>query len=373
MSELLDTLEHLAGGGTAGADIGRAVVVRTFGSAPRPEGAVLLYAADGRIAGSVSGGCVEGAAAEEIDRARATGHARVIRYGISDEQAWDVGLACGGTIDVLVEPVAPAVVIDAARGSIGAGGHGSAVVTPLPADSPPGEFGPHQPGDGAPPAAELVVPEDGRLDGTLGSPELDAALVEAAAGGAQARPVADGRAGRRSLFIEVFPVRPRLVVVGGGRGRALARAARARARLRDRRHRRPRGVRDAGALPRCRPADRRLAGRGRRRDRPRAERRRRGPDPRRQVRRAGDRRGAPSRLPLRRRGRLAQDAGAIGGRGCSRRASARRSSRGCAGRSGSTSVAARRPRRRSRSWPRSSPNATAAPGAPMRERALAIA
>ena len=104
MKELLETL---AGWEASGADVGRAVVVRTFGSAPRPEGAVLLYAADGRIAGSVSGGCVEGAAAEEIDRARATGNARVIRYGISDEQAWDVGLACGGTIDVLVEPVAP--------------------------------------------------------------------------------------------------------------------------------------------------------------------------------------------------------------------------------------------------------------------------
>ena len=103
---------------TAPVSVGRAVVVRTFGSAPRPEGAVLLYAADGRIAGSVSGGCVEGAAAEEIERARKTGHARVIRYGISDEQAWDVGLACGGTIDVLVEPVAPAAVIAAARASL---------------------------------------------------------------------------------------------------------------------------------------------------------------------------------------------------------------------------------------------------------------
>src|SRR5512134_53356 len=122
MKELLDTLATWQADGTRDADVGRAVVVRTFGSAPRPEGAVLLYATDGRIAGSVSGGCVEGAAAEEIDRARATGHARVIRYGISDEQAWDVGLACGGTIDVLVEPIAPAAVIAAARGSIGAGG-----------------------------------------------------------------------------------------------------------------------------------------------------------------------------------------------------------------------------------------------------------
>ena len=134
MKELLETLSGWESAGTDPADVGRAVVVRTFGSAPRPEGANLLYARDGRIAGSVSGGCVEGAAAEEIDRARATGNARVIRYGISDEQAWDVGLACGGTIDVLVEPVAPAVVVDAARRSVGSGGHGSAVVTPLPAE-----------------------------------------------------------------------------------------------------------------------------------------------------------------------------------------------------------------------------------------------
>src|SRR6187200_2514349 len=172
MKELLETLATWQADGTTDADIGRAVVVRTFGSAPRPEGAVLLYATDGRIAGSVSGGCVEGAAAEEIEHARATGRARVIRYGISDEQAWDVGLACGGTIDVLVEPVTPAVVIEAARGSVGAGGHGSAVITPLPADSPPGEFGPHEPGEGAPPAAELILTDDGRLTGTLGSREL---------------------------------------------------------------------------------------------------------------------------------------------------------------------------------------------------------
>src|SRR5688500_20151614 len=85
MKELLPTL---AAWRSEDADVGRAVVVRTFGSAPRPEGAVLLATADGRIAGSVSGGCVEGAAAEEIERARATGRARVIRYGISDEQAW---------------------------------------------------------------------------------------------------------------------------------------------------------------------------------------------------------------------------------------------------------------------------------------------
>src|SRR5712671_3063404 len=147
MKELLDTLATWGADGTTGADIGRAVVVRTFGSAPRPEGAVLLVATDGRIAGSVSGGCVEGAAAEEIERARRTGHSRVIRYGISDEQAWSVGLACGGTIDVLVEPRVPDDATAAARAASRVGGHGAAVVTPLPPDAPGAASGPHPTGD----------------------------------------------------------------------------------------------------------------------------------------------------------------------------------------------------------------------------------
>jgi xanthine dehydrogenase accessory factor len=207
--------------------VGRAVVVRTFGSAPRPEGAVLLFADDGRIAGSVSGGCVEGAAAEEIQRARETGRARVIRYGISDEQAWDVGLACGGTIDVLIEPVVPSLAVDAAWASLGAGGLGSAVVTPLPPDSPPGEFGPHEPGEGSPPEPKLIVTQDGQMSGTLGARELDAALREAATEALRQGLSRTIELGGRSLFIEVFPVRPRLVVVGGVEvARSLVRLAR---------------------------------------------------------------------------------------------------------------------------------------------------
>ena len=210
MKELLPTIDAW---GEAASTAGRAVVIRTFGSAPRPEGAVLLVTDDGRIAGSVSGGCVEGAAAEEIERARRTGHSRVIRYGISDEQAWDVGLACGGTIDVLVEPAIPGRSLAAARAAVAAPARGSVVVTPLPADSPPAEFGEHQPGEGAPPEVPLVVDGEG-LHGTLGDANADAALVAAARDAlarGQSRTV---EFGGRSLFVEAFPVRPRLVIVG---------------------------------------------------------------------------------------------------------------------------------------------------------------
>jgi xanthine dehydrogenase accessory factor len=206
MKELLDAI------GAWGADpagLGRAVVVRTFGSAPRPEGANLVVTADGRLAGSVSGGCVEGAAVEEIRRARADGMSRVIRYGISDEQARDVGLACGGTIDVLVEPLLRPEVLAAA-----AGPGGVAVVIPLPADAPGPALVPHRPGTGEPPAPAMTVTEDGAMTGSAGSPDADAAIARAATdllarGGATTVEV-----GARQYFLEGFAVAPRLVVVG---------------------------------------------------------------------------------------------------------------------------------------------------------------
>ncbi len=186
----------------------RAVVVRTFGSAPRPEGAVMLVSGDGRMAGSVSGGCVEGAAYEAVEHSRATGHSRVIRYGISDEQAWDVGLACGGTIDVLVEPV----VSDAVR--VAARTLGSAVITPLPADAPGPTSGHHAPGEGAIPATALVLDAAGALAGTTGDATADAQLVAAAVDALQRGRARTVELLDRSWFIETFPHRPRLVIVG---------------------------------------------------------------------------------------------------------------------------------------------------------------
>jgi xanthine dehydrogenase accessory factor len=205
MQELLETLATWT---AEGQPAGRAVVVRTFGSAPRPEGAVLIRADDGRIAGSVSGGCVEGAAATEIERARADGKSRVIRYGISDEEAWDVGLACGGTIDVLIEPAIPAVAVDAARD------RGVAIATILPPDAPPSEFGRHEPGDGAPPEPPIAIHADGSRDGSLGSPEADAILAAAAAEALLRGTSRTIMAGDRQVFIEAFPTKPRLVIVG---------------------------------------------------------------------------------------------------------------------------------------------------------------
>jgi xanthine dehydrogenase accessory factor len=211
VKDLLPTLDAWTADGV---EAGRAVVIRTFGSAPRSTGAVLLLSDDGRLAGSVSGGCVEGAAATEIENARANGRARVVRYGISDEEAWDVGLACGGTIDVLIQPEVPVAVAEAARGSVGAPARGAAVITPLPADSPPPEFGEHRPGDGSPPEPALVIDDEGTLSGGTPDPDTAVALREAARDVLLRDRSTTVVAGGRQWFVEGFPVRPRLVVIG---------------------------------------------------------------------------------------------------------------------------------------------------------------
>ncbi len=91
---------HRSGKGAA-----LATVVQTWGSAPRRVGSQLAIAGDGRIEGSVSGGCVEGAVIVEALEAIDEGEARLLEFGVSDEDAFAVGLACGGTIRVLVEPI----------------------------------------------------------------------------------------------------------------------------------------------------------------------------------------------------------------------------------------------------------------------------
>ncbi|MCC5984921.1 MAG: XdhC family protein [Rhodobacteraceae bacterium] len=99
---------HRAGRGAA-----LATVMRTWGSAPRQAGAQLAVSGDGEMMGSVSGGCVEGAVVAEALDALADGAPRVLRYGVSDGDAFAVGLACGGTIEVLLEPVADSALPEA--------------------------------------------------------------------------------------------------------------------------------------------------------------------------------------------------------------------------------------------------------------------
>ncbi|MCC6792758.1 MAG: XdhC family protein [Thermomicrobiales bacterium] len=89
----------------AGDRVAIATVVKVEGSAPRPVGATMAVSSSGDLAGSVSGGCVETAVFEEAQEVLKTGTPKLLRYGITDEMAWDVGLACGGTIEVFVEPV----------------------------------------------------------------------------------------------------------------------------------------------------------------------------------------------------------------------------------------------------------------------------
>ena len=82
-----------------------ATVVQTWGSAPRPVGSQLAVSGEGEIMGSVSGGCVEGAVVAEALDALEDGRCRILEFGVSDDEAFAVGLACGGTIRVMVEPV----------------------------------------------------------------------------------------------------------------------------------------------------------------------------------------------------------------------------------------------------------------------------
>ncbi|MEM7125494.1 MAG: XdhC family protein [Chloroflexota bacterium] len=102
MRELLPDIERWK---SEEKQIAIATVVKVYGSAPRPLGAKMAISSAGEMAGSVSGGCVEGAVAQEALDVLETGQARLVEYGITDELAMNVGLACGGNIEVFVEPI----------------------------------------------------------------------------------------------------------------------------------------------------------------------------------------------------------------------------------------------------------------------------
>jgi xanthine dehydrogenase accessory factor len=196
MRDLLSDYDRLT---AAGRPFGRAVVTSVWGSAPRAEGASMLATDDGVIAGSVSGGCVEAAAAAEIKMALERGTPRLVTFGVSDERAWEVGLACGGTIKIFVEPTVRAEVLAAARGP---GGEVVATVVE---------------GEGI--GASVRVFDDGRMEGDLGpriarDPVREAAIASLQRENSRTLEV-QSPGGSASVFLEVFPRQPRLVIFGG--------------------------------------------------------------------------------------------------------------------------------------------------------------
>jgi xanthine/CO dehydrogenase XdhC/CoxF family maturation factor len=105
MSDTAEIMEQAARWRETGKGVALATVVNTWGSSPRPIGSKLAVDDAGAFVGSVSGGCVEGAVIEEALGAISDGRPRLLDFGVSDEQAWEVGLACGGKIEIFVERV----------------------------------------------------------------------------------------------------------------------------------------------------------------------------------------------------------------------------------------------------------------------------
>src|SRR6266567_8634442 len=199
MRDILDEVERWR---ESGERVAIATVIQTWGSAPRPAGSAMALTAGGKIAGSVSGGCVEAAVVESGLRCLSTGRPERLRFGVSDETAWSVGLACGGTIEVFVEPVRGET-FDTVRTAI-RDGQPAAVATVI--GGAEATFG-----------RRLVVSYDGTVTGSLGE-GLDTAVAEQAreslAAGAPKRlePTPEREA---EIFIDVLQPPLRLIVVGG--------------------------------------------------------------------------------------------------------------------------------------------------------------
>ena len=104
----MDVLEDVKSWLAEGEQVALATVIASWGSSPRPPGSRMAVTASGRLAGSVSGGCVEGAVVEAAHEVLRTGAAQLLAYGVTEERAWAVGLPCGGTMEVFVERVAAA-------------------------------------------------------------------------------------------------------------------------------------------------------------------------------------------------------------------------------------------------------------------------
>jgi xanthine dehydrogenase accessory factor len=103
LAEVEDVLSTAAAWRAAGEQVALATVTETWGSSPRPAGSQMAVTKSGKMAGSVSGGCIEGAVADAALKTMETGTPQLLDFGVTNERAWEVGLACGGKVKVFVE------------------------------------------------------------------------------------------------------------------------------------------------------------------------------------------------------------------------------------------------------------------------------
>ena len=210
MSELFDHLDRLK---SAEGKVALATLVNTRGTTPRKEGAKMLVGEGGRVLGSVTiGGCVDAQVIEESASVIAAHAPRLLELNLGDEDAWEIGLTCGGTIEVFVEPVdlkepggETLKLYDRLRKHGEAGGR-SALLTRLDA---PGL-------DATSRGAKLLLLDTGEREGSLGSADLD----DRAAADAQA-PIRSGKSstltiGDTRIFAEIFAPPSIMLVVGAG-------------------------------------------------------------------------------------------------------------------------------------------------------------
>jgi xanthine dehydrogenase accessory factor len=196
MNSVLDTIEKWI---ERGDRVAVATVVDTKKSAPQPAGTKMGINELGEVCGAVSGGCVEGAVVEVAERVIDGAQPRLLHYGIADEDAWDVGLPCGGEITVWVQGYA-AGDLQARFTELAQSGLRTALVTAI-AGTP--ELG-----------ARMLVRDDGDPEGTLGDPELDAAALALAREALWSERNELHEHGDAKLFIDVAAPPPRLIIVG---------------------------------------------------------------------------------------------------------------------------------------------------------------
>jgi len=194
-----DVLPEIESWRAAGEAIALATVVETWGSAPRTLGAKMAVSATGKIAGSVSGGCVEGAVVEAAGQVLKSGQPRLLRFGVTDDDAWEVGLACGGRIEVFVAPLDPEL-HELLR---------SAIAAERPAAMATVVSGPDAIVGRALMTADDVPPR-GTLGESLDEPAIAAAREALIDGKTRMLPLGDMR-----VLVEAFPPSPTLVIVGG--------------------------------------------------------------------------------------------------------------------------------------------------------------